>query len=328
MLKHIAPLRFLPVLLAFSTLGCHAQSKSLGPIQAGQKLSAEEARRVEVMIRSRSQITADYIIQVGTPAASDIAGFQKLPVSYTSPEGTSRTIEFLISSDGKTLAQMNRFDLSQDPKEKVSAAGRPGRGGPESAPVLIVSFDDLECPFCAKMHAQLFPALLDRYKDQVRIVYRDFPLSQHPWAMRAAVDSNCLGAQSAKAYWNFVDYVHAHASEIGGPDNNLDKAKQTLDKLAIDEATRSKLEQPTLMACLMKQDTTKVTASIADAESDALHVDATPTLFVNGERIDGIVPMTTLYAAIDRALVAAGQTPPPPPPKPAAAPAPAAKPGS
>src|SRR5438067_7636850 len=255
------------------------------------------------MIRSRSQIPADYAIQVGTPVAGDISGFQKLPVSYTSAEGTTRTIDFLISDDGKTLAQMNRFDLSQDPKEKVSAAGRPARGGPESAPVTIVSFDDLECPFCAKMHAQLFPALLDRYKDQVRIVYRDFPLTQiHPWAMRAAVDSNCLGAQSTTAYWSFLDYVHAHASEIGGPDGSLDKAKQTLDKLTIDEGTKSKLEQPILMACVMKQDTTKVAASVADAESEALRVDSTPTMFINGEKIDGVVPMTTLYAVIDRAL--------------------------
>jgi len=322
--KYPVPLRLFPLLLALSTLGCHAQSKSLPPVQAGQKLSSEEARRVEVTIRSRSQITADYMIQVGTPAVSDISGFQKLPVTYTNPQGVARTLEFLISNDGKTLAQINRFDLSQDPKEKVSAEGRPGRGGPESAPVLIVAFDDLECPFCAKMHAQLFPALLDRYKDQVRIVYRDFPLSQHPWAVRAAVDSNCLGAQSATAYWNYVDYVHAHAAEIGGAGGSVDKAKQALDKLATDEGLKSKLDQPNLTACILKQDTTKVNASVADAESEALQVSSTPTLFINGEKIEGAMPMTTVYAAIDRALVAAGQTPPPAPPQPA----PVAKPGT
>jgi len=51
-------------------------------------------------------------------------------------------------------------------------------------------------------------------------------------------------------------------------------------------------------------------------------------MFINGEKVEGVLPMPTLYAVIDRALVAAGQTPPPPVPKPAAAPAPATKPGS
>jgi protein-disulfide isomerase len=313
-----------------STTGCHAQSKALGPVQTGQKLSPEETRRVDVMIRSRSQMPPDYVLQIGVPKASDISGFQELPVSYTSPQGNTRNIEFLISNDGKTLAQMNRFDLSEDPKDRVSIAGRPARG-PENAPVLIVGFDDLECPYCAKMHAELFPALMDRYKDKIRIVYRDFPLSQHPWAVRAAVDSNCLGAQSAPAYWSYVDYVHAHAAEIGGTENNLDKAKQALDKLAFDSGTKNKLDQPTLTACILKQDATKVNASVMDAESDALRVDSTPTLFINGEKVEGVLPIETIYSVIDRALVAAGQTPPPPPPAPvkaAPAAAPAAKPGS
>ncbi len=325
--KYTIPLRLLSFLIAFAPLGCHAQSKTLAPVETGKKLSVDEARRVEVMIRSRSQMPPDYTVNVGTPAASDISGFAKLPVTYTSPEGVTRNIEFLLSSDGKTLAQMNRFDLTKDPKDKVSGEGRPSRGGPASAPVLIVNYDDLECPFCAKMHAALFPALLERYKDQVRIVYRDFPLTQHPWAMHAAVNANCLATQSGAAYWNFVDYVHAHAAEMGGAANSLDKAKQSLDKLALDEGTKSKLDQPKLTACILKQDTTQVNASIVQGESDALQVGSTPTMFINGEKIEGVLPLPTLYAVIDRALVAAGQTPPPPPPK-AEPPAAAAKPGS
>jgi hypothetical protein len=68
-----------------------------------------------------------------------------------------------------------------------------------------------------------------------------------------------------------------------------------------------------------------------DGESDALRVGSTPTLFVNGEKVEGVNPIETIYAVIDRALVAAGQTPPPPPPgpaKPEPAAAPASKPGT
>lgn len=332
LVPRLAPsLHLLALAVVLSTAGCHAQSAALGPVQPGQKLSPEASRRVEVMIRSRSQMPPDYTVQVGTPKPSDIGGFSTLPVTYGNAPGSTRTLDFLISNDGKTLAQMNRFDLTEDPKQKVNIAGRPGRGGPESAPVLIVGFDDLECPFCAKMHTEMFPALLERYKDQVRVVYRDFPLVEiHPWAMHAAVDSNCLASQSGKAYWSYVDYVHAHGAEINGsgPAAALDKVKQTLDKLALDEGTKQKLDQPELAACILKQDTTKVNASIMDASAEALRVDSTPTLFINGERVEGVLPMSTIYTIVDRALVAAGQTPPPPPPAPAAAPNAAAKPGS
>jgi protein-disulfide isomerase len=235
---------------------------------------------------------------------------------------------FLLSTDGKTLAQFNKFDISQDPKTLVSADGRPARGGPANAPVVIVGFDDLECPFCAKMHAQMFPALMQRYKDQVRIVYKDFPLDQHPWAMRAAIDVNCLGTQSTDGYWNVVDYIHAHASEMGGAEKTLAKANETLDTITRDEGKKQKVNEATLGACIEKQDETGVRASMK-VGSD-LGVEATPALFINGERLEGALPIEYVYRMIDNALVAAGQTPPPPVPLPSlsAPPAPAPAPAT
>ena len=289
------------------------------------------------MIRSKSDITPQYVISIGLPTRSEVPGFDQIMVTFSAGGTTSRPLTFLLSTDGKTLAQFNKFDLSQDPKDKVAVSGRPARGGPESAPVVVVGFDDLECPYCAMMHAELFPAIVDRYKNQVRVVYRDFPLDQHVWAMRAAVDANCLAAASPAGYWNFVDFVHAHAAEIGGDEKiPLAKANQTLDKLAADEGARQKVNQPELAACITKQDDTKIKASVKEGE--ALGVDATPTFFINGEKVADALghprPMDYIYGIIDAALTAAGQTPPPPPPAPpppasSAPPAPpATKPGS
>jgi protein-disulfide isomerase len=328
------PLRVAALVFSLAVLGCRAQTAppAASPlaVQPGVSLTAEEARRVEVMIRSRSQMQPDYVIGIGQPTRSDVPGYVQIVVTFSANGNTSRPIPFLLSYDGKTLAQFNKFDLSQDPREKISAVGRPARGGPENAPVLIVGFDDLECPFCAKMNAQLFPAVLDRYKNQVRVVYRDFPLDQHPWAMHAAVDANCLAMASPASYWDFVDYVHAHADEMGGDQKTVVKANQTLDKLVLDEGTRQKLNQPQLEACVQKQDESIVKASIKDAEALPLEVNSTPVLFINGEKVEGVQSMDTLYRIIDEALVAAGQTPPPPPPAslPPVPPAGAAKPGS
>jgi protein-disulfide isomerase len=264
------------------------------------------------MIRSKSNLPPDYNVQISPRSKSDVPGFDEIAVTFSAEGRGSKDVTFLLSTDGKTLAQFSKFDISKDPKQLVSATGRPSRGGPANAPVLIVGFDDLECPYCAKMHAQLFPALMERYKNQVHIVYRDFPLDQHPWAMRAAVDANCVAAQSPTGYWNLVDYIHAHAGELGGAEKSVAKANEMLDVLARDEGKRQNVNADSLNACIAKQDDTAIKASVKEGE--ALGVDSTPALFINGEKVEGALPIEYVYRVIDNALIASGQTPPPPPP--------------
>jgi predicted DsbA family dithiol-disulfide isomerase len=95
-----------------------------------------------------------------------------------------------------------------------------------------------------------------------------------------------------------------------------------LDKIATDEGAKQKVNPDTLKACLAKQDTTGVEASIAQGR--ALNIGATPTLFINGEKLGGALPKDQLWKVIDRELTVEGITPPPPPPPAATTPAPAA----
>jgi protein-disulfide isomerase len=299
---------------SLATLGCHAQ------VPAAGTLPPEVARRVEILIRARTKIPPDYLLSIGPRTPSEVPGFDKIDVVVTADGQPSHPIAFLLSTDGKTLAQFNKYDISKDPKTIISGAGRPARGGSESAPVEIVVFDDLECPFCAKMHAQLFPALLDRYGNNVRIVYRDYPLTQHPWAMRAAVDANCVAAQSGPAYWQMVDYIHAHAADFGGEEKSVQKADDSLDKLALDEAAKDHLKKDELDACIKKQDVSAIKASMK--LGDSLGVEATPVLFINGEKLEGAYPLEDVFRMVDGALMAEGKTPPPAyKPAPQAAPA-------
>ena len=333
--------RSTPIVLlasALSILGCHAQQPAPGStppaassVQTGTPLSPELARRIEVELREKANLPPESTVDVGGRTPSEFPGFDTVSVTVENSGRTSRPITFLLSRDGKTLAQITKFDISADPKTLVSAAGRPARGGPEAAPVQVVGFDDLECPYCAKMHAQIFPAITERYGDKVHIVYKDFPLDQHPWALHAAVDANCLGAQSAPAYWTAVDYIHAHASDIGADpkdpkaDKTLARASEQLDTITREQGQFRKLDLPQLNACIVKQDATAINAS--KQLGVALGIDSTPTLFINGDKIDGAVSLEFLYGIIDQALRVAGVQPPPPyvaPKPPAAAPAPGA----
>jgi protein-disulfide isomerase len=267
-------------------------------------------RHIEVMVRSQFNIPQDYVVTLGARKPSQIAGYDALPITLS--RGEKKTlIDFLISTDGKTLARLETFDLVEDPIFNFDITGRPIRGNP-AAKVTVINFDDLECPYCARMHQSIFPSTLERYKDKVRFIYKDDPLTElHPWAMHASVDANCLAAQSGDVYWTYVDYVHAHGQEISGQDRNPAKSFAALDRIARQQATLAKFDPSKfakLDACLAVQDESQVRASAREAES--LKIEGTPALFVDGERIDGAVPEDQLWLVIDRALSAAGIDPP------------------
>jgi len=282
-------------------VGCKAQSASQNPSDLALN------RRIEVMVRSKFNVPQDYNVIIGARSPSKIAGYDTLPVTLTR-SGKSTLVNFLLSTDGKTLARLETFDLDKNPAMNIDVTGRPIRGNP-AAKVTVINFDDLECPYCARMHESLFPSTMERYKDKVRFIYKDDPLTElHPWAMHAAVDANCLAAQNGNAYWSYVDYLHSHGEDVTGQDRNVTKSFATLDRIARQQAMLAKLDTTALDACMAKQDETRVRDSAKEA--DSLGVDGTPALFVNGERINGAVPKEQLWLVIDRALQAAGEEPP------------------
>ena len=298
------------LLLLGLTAGCKAQNASPSAPDAALN------RRIEVLIRSQLELPADVSLNIGARKPSQFTGYETLPITITY-RGKAQEVPFLISDDSTKLVRMDVMDLTKDPADAIAIAGRPIRGNP-NAKVTVVSFDDLECPYCGRMHEQLFPATMDHYKDLVRFVYKDDPLDFHPWAMHAAVDANCLAAQSGSVYWAYVDYVHAHGDEVTGENRDPAKSFAALDRIARQEATVGKLDQTALDACMAKQDETQIKDSMKLGET--LRIEGTPALFVNGEKIDGAVPLDQLWTVIDRALRAEGEEPPANPPAPAVAP--------
>jgi len=242
-------------------------------------------------------------ITVGEIKPSDIPGYDTVKITLKNKERQTN-YDFLISKDRSTLARLDKIDLSKDPTKSLDIAGRPVRGN-KDAKVTIVNFDDFECPFCARMHQSLFPGLMKTYGDQVKVVYKDYPLEGiHPWAVHAAVDANCLAAQNPDAYWEYADYVHDHLGEINGEKHVLADSKKRLDDLSLELGKKHSLDAGKLQGCVQKQDETAVRESMK--QGDALGIDSTPTLFINGERIAGAYPPEIFEQVLDRALRDAG----------------------
>jgi len=285
------------LVLVLVCLGCSAQ---LAPAPS------DLIQKIERQVRATYSIPASVKITVGPLRPSDFAGYDALTITMEGGE-KKQTYDFLLSKDGKTLARMTKLDLTKDPyveaMKKIDLSGRPTRGS-KDAKVVVVNFDDFECPFCSRMHQTLFPELLKEYGDRVEFVYKDYPLTEiHPWATHAAVDANCLAAQNNDAYWDFADHIHANQREI-----NSEKARDAqfaaLDRLTLEQGQKHNLDQSKLQACVKAQNEDAVKASMHEAEG--VGVTATPTLFVNGQEMDGALPISEMRAALDRALEQAG----------------------
>jgi protein-disulfide isomerase len=284
----------------------HAEEIKAPP--QNQLLSPELKWRVEVIFRSHAELPPESTVDIGPRTASPVPGYDQVEVSYTANGIRSKPVDLLLSIDGTKMAQFLELEAPFPALMSPSEEPRPGRGGPPTAPVRIVIFDDLECPFCARLNQTLFPALLDRYGNQVHVEYQDMPSEGHPWASRAAVDTNCLAKYSAPAYWEAVDQIHKVASDLGGQERTLARANEDIDAIVLRIAERRHLDMTAVGACVAKQDASFIMRS--QSEADRLGVVRTPTLFINGAKIEGAVSLPFLFQIIDDALRSQGIRPP------------------
>ena len=278
---------------------------------AGQSAPADLNAQIERQLRVEYSIPADIPVKIGPFApSSEWPDHDSFVVTIGTGE-RKRDFPFLLSKDRKSVIRMLKIDLSKDPYadlvKKMELQGRPTRGA-KSSKVTLVVYDDLQCPYCTMMHQTMFPEILKDYGDRVTFIYKDFPIPSHNWAIHAAVNANCLAAQNTDAFWSFVDQVHGSQKEINA-ERTLDERFAMLDRIATQQGTDHKLDQANLQACIKAQKDEAIKASVSGGE--AIGVDATPTLFVNGEAIPGgVVPLSRVRAALDRALKANGMAVP------------------
>jgi protein-disulfide isomerase len=286
------------LMLLLVCLGCVAESTP-----------PDLARKIEHQVRTYYTIPADVKVTIGaiTPS-TEWPGYDNVSVTIDGGNGKPKEYQFLLSKNRDTMLRMTKFDLTKDSfaelMSKIDVTGRPTRGA-KGAKVVVVNYDDFECPYCAAMHRTLFPEILKEYGDRVTFIYKDYPLTElHPWALHAAVDANCLAAQNADAYWDFADYIHANKREVDS-EKTPGARLEALDKLTMLQGQKHNLDVAKLQSCVKAQNEDAVRASMK--EGDDIGVNATPTLFINGQKIDGVVSVDELRVVLDSALKDAGQ---------------------
>lgn len=188
-------------------------------------------------------------------------------------------IETLKAKHGVTIS------LPVPDVDRVEVAATGPSKGPETAPVTIVAFSDFECPFCARANASL-DQVMQAYGDNVRLVFRQFPLSFHANAQKAAEASLCADDQGK--FWEMHDKLFAEQDELEVPELKAHAASIGLNQEAFD-------------SCLDSGEKASVVAADLEAGQNA-GVTGTPAFFINGRLLAGAQPFEQFQQIIDAEL--------------------------
>ncbi|MFH1770643.1 MAG: thioredoxin domain-containing protein [archaeon] len=162
--------------------------------------------------------------------------------------------------------------------------------GDPNAPVTIVEWSDFECPFCARFYTETLGQIQTNYIDtgKVKLVYRDFPLSFHQNAQKAAEAAECAGEQGK--YWDMHDKLFED-----GVTGGVTAFKQYAADLGLNTANFN--------SCLDSgQMTSEVQQDMRDGSNAGIR--GTPGFIINGQLVSGAQPYAAFEQAIEKALAA------------------------
>ena len=169
---------------------------------------------------------------------------------------------------------------------EVSVATDDNIRGNQNAPITIVEFSDLQCPYCSKFHTTM-QQVMENYPNDVKWVYKHFPLdSIHPYARPAAEASECAGEQGK--FWEYTDKLFDNQSSLN----------QAYLSTAAEQVG---LNTSQFESCLSSgKYESKVEADYR--EGLKLGVTGTPGSFINGQLIPGAVPYEQIESIIESLL--------------------------
>jgi len=256
--------------------------------ERGQTVSAFVTASVQAQIAA---ITPEEIAaRVGTDRAKlppDEEQAHKEARTALVRERAGRALQELVERLSRE-AQVTVALRAPEPPVMTVPVGNGPAWGLLTAPVTIVEFADFECPVC-KDSLPILLAVRSLYPEEVRIVYRNFPLTSHQQARPAAEAAHCAHEQGQ--FWTYHDALFAKAPDL-----------QASDYVRL--AERLKLNAADFVACL-SSDRPKVAVAKDLADAQALGLSGTPTFFINGRYLSGYQTLDTLKQYIDRELQAA-----------------------
>jgi protein-disulfide isomerase len=237
-------------------------------------------KSIETYLRDMYAFGAETQVTVGAPKETEIPGLLETKIDVKVDDNL-QSVKFYVSKDGKYLIRGELSDMTKDPlaenRVKLQTKDAPSSGDPAGS-VTMVEFSDFECPVCRSLH-DVLQGLLVAYP-QVHLVFKDFPLEQHPWARIAAIAGRCAYNQDPKSFWKMYDLIYDN-QEIISAENAYNKFN--------DYASQVGLNADSFKSCLSSPEAAAA-VDASRANGLALEVSSTPTIFINGRRVVGADP--------------------------------------
>ena len=260
--------------------------------KAAPKRSALDKATLEAYVRHMYVWGPQISIQISDPKPAPMAGF--FQVALTASAGAaSQTNTFYVSKDGQKIFRGEVFDVADNPfrseLNKLKTELTPSIGTPGATAVVVV-FSDFQCAYCKEEAKVLRDNLVKTYPTQVRLYFKDFPLTQiHNWAKPAAIAGRCIFRENPGAFWDYHDWIFDKQGDITA-ENFQSKVQQF--------AGEKSLDVPKFTACFEKR-ATEAEVDRSMAQGRDLNVNSTPTMFLNGRRLVGKIQWEQLKQFID-----------------------------
>jgi protein-disulfide isomerase len=158
--------------------------------------------------------------------------------------------------------------------------------GPVDASVTLLEYGDYECPYCGAAYP-IVKEVQDRMGDQVRFVFRNFPITtSHPHAEQAAEAAEAAGSQGR--FWEMHDTLYENQRRLGDADLRSYAARLGLDLESFERDVAEHVHAPRVREDFM-----------SGVRSG---VNGTPTFYINGVRHDDSYELETLLAALEQSV--------------------------
>lgn len=268
-----------------------------GSAQNTAKKSAFDKAWLETYVRHLWVLDPELKVAISDPKpAADLPGFKEVTVRVAQGQA-SQQVMLLVSNDGAKIIEGNVYGAGSNPYkanlDKLKTQFQPSLGTP-GAPVVLVEFSDMQCPHCKEEAKTIRENLIQIYPKQVRLYFKDFPLTSiHPWAKAAAMAGRCVFHNNASSFWDYHDWIFAQQDAIT-PENLRDKVMEWAKG-------QKDIDSLQLGRCIDDKATEKEVEASAE-EAVALQVDGTPTMFINGRRLPAGPDWNTLKRVIDNEI--------------------------
>ncbi len=249
-----------------------------------------------IMLSALHEVSAPGVVarEAGKPQTETVTSEPAIAAADTAAGEQSPAVQTHEESAARTQEEPARVAEAQTAASDAQSGGQQLEDivlGDPDAPVTVIEYASMTCSHCASFHTDTLPQLKEQYIDtgKVKFVLREFPLDN--LAAAASLLARCVDQDN---YYDFVDVLFEKQSQWANADDPLQELRQISKLAGFTEARFN--------SCLRDQEKLDYIQQVRDAGNQKYDIRSTPTLIINGQKLEGNQSISALQRVIDPML--------------------------